>query len=159
MAASGSEPRQLWHEPATHVARRALGAVGAVAPDGSDRAEEAVVVQVQDRRRAGLARRCERAVAERRMDVVRVDDRRRRSSRTSSPTCVGIEPAAHQPEPAASAELSLLERSSSEIAAGAPAEQIDELRRVALLAAGDAVAVVQHEHALISQSAGHSGRS
>ncbi len=112
---------------------------------GPDRADEAVVVQVQDDARARGARRRQRAPAERRVDVVRVDD-----ARAGAPhgrrDLVRVQPAAQHPR----------RRASAAERGGVALEQLDVLAQVlaheprevldhALLAAGRAVAVVQDE--------------
>ena len=60
-----------------------------------DRADEPVLVQRQDRARAGLARRLQRAPAVRRVDVVRVDDAGAGAAHGGR-DLLGVQPAAQQ---------------------------------------------------------------
>ena len=121
------------------------GAVRAVGEAGADGAHEPVVVEVQDDARAGLLRRGERAPAERRVDVVGVDDPRAAAPHRVA-HLVRSEPAAQQPRRGLAAgqrrgvvleHLGVL----AELLADQPREVLDR----ALLATGDAVAVVQEQ--------------
>ncbi len=124
------------------VAARAVLAVGEARPDGAD---EPVVVEVQDRPRAGGAGGCERAPAERRVEVVGVDGAGARAADRVG-DLLGAQAAAEQagrgagaPDPGAVAreQLGVL----VEVLAHEPHEVLDG----ALLAAGRAVAVVEEE--------------
>ena len=134
------------------VAAVAARAVRAAGEARADRADEAVVVQVQDGPGAGLLCGGERAPAERRVEVVRVDDPRLRA--LDGPRhLVRIEAASQQAgggagsaDPGAVAREQL--RVLFEVLAGEPHEVVDD----ALLAAGRAVAVVQEEDHVAKRS-------
>ena len=96
------------------VAARAVGAAGEAGPD---RADEPVVVQVQDDPGAGLARGGQRAPAERRLDVVRVDDARagaphRVADLVRAPGRPASSPSAARPRPSAALSRSSTSASS-----------------------------------------------
>ena len=111
----------------------------------ADRADEAVVVQVQDRPRAGRPRRRQRAPAERRVEVVRVDDPRARAPHRRGDV-VGCQPAAQQPAAARrAAERRAVALQHLGVLAQVLAHEPREVLDHALLAAGRAVAVVQEE--------------
>ena len=118
----------------------------AVAVGHADRAHESVVVQVQYRPRSRRARRRQRAPAEQRMDVVRVDDvgtvqphGRRDVARLDAPAQQSAS------RPRATGVLAVALQPRDRVAARA--QQRLQLVDHALLAAGGAIAVVQQQYA------------
>ena len=111
----------------------------------ADRADEPVVVEVQDDLRARLARRGERAPAELGQEVVRVDDAGVRPPHGRG-DLVGIEPAAQQPGRGAPPPGGRgVPREHLGVLPQVLAHEPDEVVDGPLLAPGRAVAVVEEE--------------
>ena len=110
----------------------------------ADRAEQAVVVQMQQRAGAGVSRRGERPPPERWMEVVGVDDSH--AAPAHEPADLSrVEPAGQQTDrrPGPSEPLARALEQLDLVAA--PGQQLDEIAHRALLPAGRAVAVVEDE--------------
>ena len=131
--------------PRARVAAMAARAVRAAREARADRADEAVVVQVQDGLRPRRAGRGERAPAERRVEVVGVDDARAAAA-DGRRDVAGLQAAAEQAGGGAgAAERRAVARQQLRVLAELLAHEPQQVVDGALLTADRAVAVVQEE--------------